>query len=232
MQRRNAVSRNRLLMLARAIALVALEAVPGERGALRDHDSVARHFGDDRGRRNRQTLGIALDHGARGNRQAWRTISIDQRKARALAIGCENVPRRLSHRPHGCIENILTVDPLDISNANTDPARRHDGCINSFALVGVERLQSAIPPGIRAGSRMTAAATTGPAQGPRPASSIPMTGPITECHLVRFKFERRLHGEPLRNVPLLLPPQITRQIIPVGADGVSLPQSAPETHQH
>ena len=37
-------------------------------------------------------------------------------------------------------------------------------------------LESSRPSGMRAGSRITAAATTGPAQGPRPASSMPQTG--------------------------------------------------------
>ncbi|QTK79447.1 hypothetical protein AT6N2_C1753 [Agrobacterium tumefaciens] len=40
----------------------------------------------------------------------------------------------------------------------------------------VSFLESSIPLGILSGSRMTAAATTGPASGPRPASSVPATG--------------------------------------------------------
>src|ERR1700722_1794346 len=40
----------------------------------------------------------------------------------------------------------------------------------------VSRLESSIPLGIRFGSSTTAAATTGPASGPRPASSQPATG--------------------------------------------------------
>ena len=41
----------------------------------------------------------------------------------------------------------------------------------------VSALESFRPTGIRRGSRITAAAVTGPAQGPRPASSTPQTGP-------------------------------------------------------
>ena len=42
----------------------------------------------------------------------------------------------------------------------------------------VSRLESSMPLGIRFGSSTTAAATTGPASGPRPASSQPATGQI------------------------------------------------------
>ncbi len=47
-----------------------------------------------------------------------------------------------------------------------------------FADFGREAFESAMPRICRRRSRMTAAATTGPASGPRPASSIPAVSPI------------------------------------------------------
>src|SRR5436190_2799963 len=56
----------------------------------------------------------------------------------------------------------------------------------SFSRVaGSSFLESSSPRGIRLGSRITAAATTGPASGPRPASSHPATG-----HTPRLSAER------------------------------------------
>ena len=49
----------------------------------------------------------------------------------------------------------------------------------------VRRLESSSPRGMLSGSRITAAATTGPASGPRPASSQPATG-----HTPRLSAER------------------------------------------
>ncbi|MGY3465336.1 hypothetical protein ACVW0I_002207 [Bradyrhizobium sp. LM6.11] len=64
---------------------------------------------------------------------------------------------------------------------------------NSFSRAsGVRRLESSMPRGMRSGSRITAAATTGPASGPRPASSQPATGQIP--HLNSARSRRKLGG--------------------------------------
>ncbi len=59
------------------------------------------------------------------------------------------------------------TDTVEVSMIWTNRLSRF--CFVSF-------LESSIPSGILSGSRMTAAATTGPASGPRPASSVPATG--------------------------------------------------------
>ena len=56
----------------------------------------------------------------------------------------------------------------------------------------VSRLESSIPLGIRLGSSTTAAATTGPASGPRPASSQPATGQTPR--LISARSRRKLGG--------------------------------------
>src|ERR1700736_5727070 len=57
---------------------------------------------------------------------------------------------------------------------------------------GVSRLESSMPLGIRLGSSTTAAATTGPASGPRPASSQPATGQTPR--LISARSRRKLGG--------------------------------------
>ena len=49
-------------MLGHAVAHVALEAVAGMRQAEPRHQPVARHLGDDRGRRDRGHERVAADH--------------------------------------------------------------------------------------------------------------------------------------------------------------------------
>ena len=56
----------------------------------------------------------------------------------------------------------------------------------------VSRLESSMPFGIRLGSSTTAAATTGPASGPRPASSQPATGQTPR--LISARSRRKLGG--------------------------------------
>ena len=58
----------------------------------------------------------------------------------------------------------------------------------SFSRVGRSSfLESSSPRGTRAGSRITAAATTGPASGPRPASSQPATGQMPRLSAARSR---------------------------------------------
>src|SRR5258705_2530186 len=71
----------------------------------------------------------------------------------------------------------------------------------------VSRLESSIPLGIRLGSSTTAAATTGPASGPRPASSQPATGQTPR--LISALSRRKLGG--------------ATAITPLGASAFSMP---------
>src|SRR6202048_4547212 len=63
---------------------------------------------------------------------------------------------------------------------------------NSSRRSAVSRLESSMPLGIRLGSSTTAAATTGPASGPRPASSQPATGQMPR--LISARSRRKLGG--------------------------------------
>ena len=82
---------------------------------------------------------------------------------------------RLSAHSDACrilSRSIRAVDPN--ATANEDVAQIFSN--SSSRRSGVSRLESSMPFGIRLGSSTTAAATTGPASGPRPASSQPATG--------------------------------------------------------
>ncbi len=63
---------------------------------------------------------------------------------------------------------------------------------SSSRCSAVSRLESSMPLGIRLGSSTTAAATTGPASGPRPASSQPATGQTPR--LISARSRRKLGG--------------------------------------
>ena len=65
---------------------------------------------------------------------------------------------------------------------------------NCSRTEGVNCLESLIPRQQKPAGTMTAAATTGPASGPRPASSIPATSGIPLAHS-SFS-NRRLQGMP------------------------------------
>ena len=90
--------------------------------------------------------------------------------------------RQRPHRArHGQMRRLADVDEVDLVDtgfADADGDRAlHDVRIELLARLGVSCLESSRPLGMRLRSRMTAAATTGPASGPRPASSTPATGP-------------------------------------------------------
>src|SRR5207248_9896162 len=72
--------RERLEMLGHAVAHVALEAVTGMGKAEPRHQPVARHLGDDRGRRDRGDEPVAADHrfAFAGNRDAVAAVDEDQ----------------------------------------------------------------------------------------------------------------------------------------------------------
>ncbi len=75
---------------------------------------------------------------------------------------------------------------------------------NSFSRAsGVKSFESLRPRGRFCGSRMTAAAATGPASGPRPASSTPATGQTP-----RFKSRRSMRKSGL-SIPWLNCPWLT-----------------------
>ena len=81
---------------------------------------------------------------------------------------------------HGQQAGAADVEAVDLGDAG--PAKRHLGMFQKQASKalrrrGVSRLESFNPSGMTAGSSTTAAAVTGPANGPRPTSSMPATRP-------------------------------------------------------
>ena len=78
------------------------------------------------------------------------------------------------------------------AKATANEAVRQISSNSSSRRSGVSRLESSIPLGIRLGSSTTAAATTGPASGPRPASSQPATGQTPR--LISARSRRKLGG--------------------------------------
>ena len=76
--RARAVLLERLDVLRRAVALVLREAVLRVDLVVLVHEAVTRDLRDDRGRRNRGGLRIALDDRLRGHRQAVERYRVNQ----------------------------------------------------------------------------------------------------------------------------------------------------------
>ena len=91
------------------IALVPCKAVAGMLGIQLLHQRVAGGLGEDRGRGNRQALGIASDDGLLGNLQALETAPIDQH---VLGLFREPLDRAVHGEPAGPVD-VDTVDLLD-----------------------------------------------------------------------------------------------------------------------
>ena len=81
-----------------------------------------------------------------------------------------------AHGEEARLQDVHRLDLGDAGDADADARGQADLGGELFAALGGEQLAVVRPSGIAAGSRMTAAATTGPAQGPRPTSSMPQTG--------------------------------------------------------
>ena len=84
---------------------------------------------------------------------------------------------RARQRPQRGAQDVVAVDARGRAERDRDLRRwRRSSRRASRASSASSFLESLSPRGMRLGSRMTAAATTGPASGPRPASSQPATG--------------------------------------------------------
>ena len=155
-------------MLGRAIALVLREAIAAEiRASSSTMMPVARDLGDDRGGRDRQAFGIALDDASGwGRAELRRAVAVDEGerrlRAQARASAC-------GHRREGRLQDIDRGRSLDIDDADADLGPRHDDVVEFFAPLRLQLLRIVdASRAAAAGSRMTAAATTGPAQRPAP----------------------------------------------------------------
>ena len=142
---------------------------------------VARGLGEDRGRADRGHRRVAADHRlgrARDGEAAevGAAVAVDAPRAPAAHASASSARRIASKRGLQDVQRVdlRGVGPADRPGAGSRadlarPAPRARGAVSAF--------ESARPAIGRDGSRITAAATTGPASGPRPASSTPATRP-------------------------------------------------------
>ena len=99
---------------------------------------------------------------------------------------------RARQRPERGAQDVVAVDAVGRAEGDRDfGAWRRSWRRASRAPRRSSFLESLSPRGMRSGSRMTAAATTGPASGPRPASSQPATGQTPRFSARALAAERR-----------------------------------------
>ena len=175
-------------MLRHAIAHMALEAVARMRGADLRHQAVARHLGDDRGRGDRRDQRVAADHRLAIAGHVDAIAAVDEDEMRADRKRGD----RARQRPERGLQDIVAVDARGRAEGDGDLARWRRLCRRALrALRASSFLELLRPRGMRLGSRITAAATTGPASGPRPASSQPATGQTPRFMARAFAAEAR-----------------------------------------
>ena len=81
----------------------------------------------------------------------------------------------LLHRLVSRLQDVDLVNHLCTDDPDTNARHRQNGIKQCLSLCRREFFRIIEPAGIRVSSSTTAAATTGPAHGPRPASSTPHT---------------------------------------------------------
>ena len=158
-------------MLGRGVTLVATKSVLRVESVDFFHDSVAGDLGDDAGRRNRKAEFVAVNNGSvRGGEVGHATPSIKTCSGdEGKALIAWHIARCVAWRI--LILSMVTTSCTDTAQCTCVALAI---CMNSSARnSGVSFLESFRPPKRRCSRKMTAAATTGPARGPRPASSIP-----------------------------------------------------------
>ena len=152
------------------------------------HQAVARHLGDDRGGRDREHQPVAADHGIAVARRIEPVAAIDEHVFRHFRQRMHR-PRQ---RPQRRAQDIVAIDPRRRGKGDRERCGRADLLEQFLAAFRRQPLGIVDPLGIRFGSSTTAAATTGPASGPRPASSQPATGQTPR--LISARSRRKLGG--------------------------------------
>ena len=155
----------------RAVALVLREAVAGYRASSSTQHRVARGLGEDRRRRDRRHVAVALD-----DRADARSASTGQRlPSTSASSGATASPSQARRIASSVAWRMLSasISATSASAIAHASARSRITTASSSRRGADSSLESRSPAIGRAGSRITAAATTGPASGPRPASSIP-----------------------------------------------------------
>ncbi len=136
MQWTDAEAAKGVVVLGRAVALMAIKAVVGVVPFERDHQPVARHFGDDRCGGDRQALRIALDDGAGFAVETRRTVAVDDHE-----FGFQVRPRVASAMAQREALRILSLS-MRPTSATPMPMRAalEDAAEDDLAAVLVERL--------------------------------------------------------------------------------------------
>ena len=114
------------------------------------------------------------DDGLGRNAQRRNAVAVDQHPGRTQAQALD----RAAHRQHRRVQDVEPVDLLDAGLGDAAGQRLGADLVEEpLAPACGQRLESPRPSIGCSSSRMTAAATTGPASGPRPASSTPAIRP-------------------------------------------------------
>ncbi len=182
------------------VAHVALETVARmvEREAA--HQPVARHLGDDRGCGDRRHDRVAADHRIAAASDVDLVAAVDEHMLRPVRQRMHG-PRQ---RPQRRAQDVVAIDARDRGDGDGDLRSGADLLEQHFALVRASASWNRSRPlGMRFGSRMTAAATTGPASGPRPASSQPATSWMPFFRIARSRRNDGRGAERVRPFRLL-----------------------------
>ena len=130
------------------------------------------HLGDDRGRRDRRRERVAVNDRELGQADAGDANRVDEEdvgRGRERHDGAAASPRRLARRMSSASMSRAATTPTP-----TASARRADLAVRAARAPPASSFLESSRPGQDApGGRITAAATTGPASEPRPASSTP-----------------------------------------------------------
>ena len=168
--RRQAEAAERRAVLGRAVAGVALPAVAGIAGGEAAHEAVARDLGHDRGGADRGDERVAADDAA--GRQVkpggWLPSTRSARGRTGRRATARRIARRVARR-------MLSRSISSTDAAPTATMARSASAAASASRRAGERSLEFVMPSTGSG-RITAAARTGPASGPRPTSSTPATG--------------------------------------------------------
>ena len=169
----------------RSIALVARESVLGIAAIHLDHLPVPGHLGENRRGADRRDGGVASHHRPHRTGHVRATIPVHEDQIRRRVEPGD----RFAHRLHRGLEDVDRIDDVDVGPRDRIACRPlPDLDLQRSARCCAERRLESPRPTIRtAGSRITAAATTGPASGPAPrfidACDEPfrLTAPRTAC---------------------------------------------------
>ena len=161
-----------------AVAFVLGETVCGPLFVVLKHESVPSDLGEDAGGGDAKTLGVALDDSGlrRGERGHGATVYQRVRRGRC-ELGKSGV-----HRSIGGLEDVDLVDEHSVYDADAKlisvfawmAPKSSTRIFSVSCLESLRRCRDSGRPSVtHSAGNTAAAATTGPASGPRPASSTP-----------------------------------------------------------